>query len=463
MTEPDTRPYVPEVDGADAAPSLGELVRRLSADAATLVRQEVALAKAELRANARALLGDAGKIAAGAGIAAMGVLVLLMALVLGLGDAMGGRYWLSALIVGAVLLAIGTGLLVAGLKHARAHPLAPEETLGTLRETGDWAKGEVAELRSAFSADATADGGRAPSPAPRAAASAGYPAVHRGASTSRPRDARAPARGKDQPPLEWPLWKRVRAKYQQDDVSNQAAKVAYFFFMSLPPLLMAAFGMAGIFGGEKTADWLTANLQRNLPAEAGTLVNGFVNDVVHKDHPGLVSLGLLLAIWSGAGVFMALEDSLNAAYGVTSARGFVKRRAVALGTLVGVGVLFLAGSVVLLAGGAIADALGLGVAWSVAQWPLGLALVVGAFWIVYYVLPGADQRRHRLTVLKASAIAAGLWLLATLGFRLYAANFGSYSKTYGVLGGIIVLLLWMYYTSTVIVLGGEVASEMERA
>ncbi|HEX8905889.1 MAG TPA: YihY/virulence factor BrkB family protein [Longimicrobiaceae bacterium] len=264
------------------------------------------------------------------------------------------------------------------------------------------------------------------------------------------------------PPLAWPLWKRVWAKFQRDDVTNQAAKVAYFFFMSLPPLLMAAFGMAGLFGGRKTGDWLTANLQRNLPAEAGALVNGFVSDVVHKDHPELVSIGLLLAIWSGAGVFMALEDSLNAAWGVARARGFVRRRAVALGTLLGVGVLFLAGSLVLLAGGAIAGGWGLGAAWGVLQWPLGLALVVGAFWIVYYVLPNVERRGHAGTRLVASAVAAALWLLATLGFRLYAANFGSYSKTYGVLGGIIVLLLWMYYTSIVILLGGEVASEMER-
>jgi membrane protein len=284
------------------------------------------------------------------------------------------------------------------------------------------------------------------------------------ASEPRSRDGAVPvpARAKPPPPLEWPVWKRVWTKFKADDVPNQAAKVAYFFFMSLPPLLMAAFAVAGVFGGARTADSLTANLQRNLPAEAGALVNGFVSDVVRRDHPGLLSIGLLLALWSGSSVFIALEDSLNAAFGVEVRRGALKRRGVALGTLVGVGVLFLAGSVVLLAGPAIAAGLGLGAVWSVLQWPLGLALVVGAFWIVYYVLPEADQRGCKLVLLQASAVAAALWLLATLGFRLYAANFASYSRTYGVLGGIIVLLLWMYYTSMVILLGGEVAAEMER-
>jgi membrane protein len=264
------------------------------------------------------------------------------------------------------------------------------------------------------------------------------------------------------PPIGQPLWKRVLTRMREGGVSGQAARVAYFFFMSLPPLLMAVFGAAGLFGGQRTADWLTSALGRNLPAEAGTLVNGFVADVVHRDHPGLLSLGLGLAVWSGAGVFLALEETLNAVYDVNGTRGFVRRRAVALAALLAVGVLFLAGSAVLLAGPAIAGALGLGRAWSVAQWPVGFALMVGAFWIVYYVLPHRGQWKGRWTLLKASAVAAALWVLATLAFRLYATHFGSYSKTYGVLGGIIVLLLWMYYTSTVVILGGVLAAEMER-
>ena len=112
---------------------------------------------------------------------------------------------------------------------------------------------------------------------------------------------------------------------------------------------------------------------------------------------------------------------------------------------------------------AIAKALGLGTAWSILQFPLGLALVVAAFAAVYHILPGKDQRGRTGVLLKSSAFAAGLWLLATLGFRLYAANFASYSKSYGVLGGMIVLLLWMYYTSMVILLGGEVGAELERS
>ncbi|MBV9111102.1 MAG: YihY family inner membrane protein [Gemmatimonadetes bacterium] len=447
MTEPDTRPGAAPPEPADAR-SLGELLRRLGTDSAALVRHELALARLELRRSARALAGDTARVAIGGAVAAIGALLLLEALVFGLGDLAGRRYWLSSLVLGVLLAIVGGVLLATALKHARSRSIAPTETIGTLRETGEWARAEAAGIRATLAADGD---GRST-------------VVHRPASPS-PALPRSEARGvpaEDEGSLiSKPLWKRVYAKYQADDVPNQAAKVAYYFFMSLPPLLMAGFGMAGLFGGDRAADRMTVRLQQNLPAEASALVSGFVDEVVRRNHPGLLSLGLLLALWSGSSVFTALEDSLNAAWGIESARGFLKRRAVALGTLLAVGLLFLAGSTALLAGPAIAKALRLGIVWTVLQWPLGLALVVAAFWIVYYVLPNADQRESKVTLVKASALAAGLWLLATIGFRLYAANFGSYSKSYGVLGGIIVLLLWMYYTSTVILVGGEVASEME--
>jgi membrane protein len=282
-------------------------------------------------------------------------------------------------------------------------------------------------------------------------------------------DAEDEARGQAERarlPVSAPLWKRVLHAYRADDLANQAAKVAYYFFLSLPPALMAVFGLTGFFGGPGTADWLTGRLSGALPAEASALVTGFVRDVVHQKAPGALSVGLLLALWSGAAVFSALEDTLNDAFGITAKRSFIRRKAVAVGMLAACAVLFLAGSAVLLGGGRIAGPLGLGAAgrraWAVAQVPLGFALVTATFWLVYYVLPNRDQRACRGTLLRASAVAAALFVAASLAFRLYITRFGSYGATYGLLGTVIVLLLWMYVTSLVILLGGEVSAEMER-
>jgi membrane protein len=258
------------------------------------------------------------------------------------------------------------------------------------------------------------------------------------------------------------VWHRFGA----DDVANQAAKVAYYFFLSLPPALMALFALAGLFGGAGTASWLTTRLQAALPGEAGALVDDFVTEVARTEHPGLLSFGVLATLWAASNVMMALEDSLDVAFDARGKRSFVRRRAVALGTLLAVGVLFLAGSAALLAGPALSRALGLGpvgdAVWSVAQWPLAFACVTGAFWLLYYLLPNRDQSPYRRVLLRSSALAAALWVLATLGFRVYIANFGSYGATYGLLGTVMVLLLWMYLTSMMILLGGEISSQMER-
>lgn len=483
--------------------SLGALFRRLAADASALLRNELALAKAEARSGDRALAGAAARVAAGAALATAGLLSLLAAAVLALGDLFGGRYALSAALLGIVFLASGAVLAWLGVRQARRTSLAPRAAIETLRETGEWAKSEASDLRATL-AGPSGDGIGRVAPDESYVGSGGTASNRAGSdrigSTERGSDhigstgigstgtgsiggrsiggtsidtdsgdtGSSDRNSSDRggPPVAMPLWKRVAREFKEDDLSSQAAKVAYYFFLSLPPLLMALFGMAGLFGGAASADWLTARLQGSLPGEASALVRGFVDDVVREKHPGPLSIGLLLALWAGSNVFLALEDSLNAAYGITGRRPTIQRRARALGTLLAVSVLFLAGSAALIAGPAVSAALGLGAAgdavWSVAQVPLGFALVVGAFWVIYFVLPNRDQRRRKLLLLKASAIAALLWVAASLAFRVYISNFGSYSQTYGLLGTVIVLLLWLYVTSLVILLGGEVASEMER-
>jgi membrane protein len=462
-------------DSPGAERPLGELFRALSRDASALVRQEFVLARAEVRQNVRALARDTVLVVLGGFTALLGLLVLLAALVVGVGDLMGDRYALGALVVGVVLLAIGGGLAFVGLNKAKATPLAPEETLATLRDTGDWARAEAQELRASLAGSA-ADG-RAAAP-PRLVAGGGD-----GERTARDAEHRQPRKGRDHRaeakeevraekqrtslPVSAPLWKRVMHEFKADDLSGQAAKVAYYFFLSLPPALMALFGLTGLFGGAETGDWLTGRLTTSLPAEASDLVGGFVNDIVHDNAPGPLSIGLLLALWAGSNVFTALEATLNDAFGITAERSFIRKKAVAVGMLAACAILFLAGSAVLLGGGRISDALGLGATgrtvWSILQVPLGFALIAATFWLIYYVLPNKDQRRCKKTLVKASAIAAVMFVAASLAFRLYMANFGSYSATYGLLGTIIVLLLWMYVTSLVILLGGEVASEMERS
>lgn len=503
------RPHVPDPgtpgDAHDAR-SLGDLFRALSNDASALVRQEITLARTEIKQSVTSMAADAAKIVIGAILAGLGGLVLLAALVVSVGDLLGDRYALGALIVGLVLLAGGGVLALMGVRDAKKTRLAPEQALSSLRDTGEWARGEVSGIRSALGGHA-ADSGTATLGRPiasgtssathagggsgRGGAAAGSPGgsspLPHGGSPDEPAPLPGPAartwseadyhglnkadidrarKKQERLPAGAPLWKRVMKEFSADDLSNQAAKVAYFFFGSLPPLIMALFGLTGLIGGQKTGDWLTSRLTTSLPAEASGLVMDFVNDIVHKNAPGPLSIGLLLALWAGSNIFSTLEDTLNQVFSVPAERSFIKKKLVAVGMLVACSLLFITGSAVLLGGGKIADAMGLGeagrVIWAVVQIPLAFALITATFWLIYYVLPLKDQSKCKMTLLKASAIVAVLFVIASLAFRFYVTNFGSQTETYGLLGTVIVLLLWMYVTSLVILLGGEVASEMER-
>ena len=469
--------------------SLGEMVRELGADAAQLLRQEVALAKAEMREFARGVAGAAARIAMGAGVAVTGLLTLLAALVVLLG-ALIGSYWLSALIIGLLLIAVGGWMAYSGRQRLKAVDPKPRLAVNEMRGTVQWAGAEAAGLRGALTGKSPGDrasrgalssaGATAPlarvaaerSPAPRA------PAAARPERTSTPPAAAvAPdgaaagtRRGKQPPRREQgtlAFLKHVGAEIKEDEITGHAAKLAYYAFMAMPPALMALFGLAGLIGSERLAGWLQQQAAVAMPAAVSEgIIGPFIEQVVLNKAPGPFSIGLLLALWGGSSVFLGLMDTLNNAFDVEDSRSFVKKRSMAVGIMIGSVILFVAAAGTLLVGPAVVDAVGLGRAgeifWGLAQWPIAFLFMVAAFWAGYYFLPNRDQSGCKTVLVKAAALAAGLWVLATAAFRVYIANFSSYSETYGFLGAFIILLLWLYVTGLVVLAGGELASEMEK-
>ncbi len=266
-----------------------------------------------------------------------------------------------------------------------------------------------------------------------------------------------------------PLVKKTLREVLDDNVLGLAAQTAYYFFFSLFPFFLFLAPLLSLVGDKReTFTFLLEQLQRAVPAEAYALVAGIVQSVVFTDDaPGLISIGALLAIWSGSNVFSALTDALNTAYDLPNdPRPWWKKKLIAIACLIGVGFLFVFATVTMLAGGNIVDALsdrlGIGgvgrIVWTTLQYALALGLLVATGWIVYYFLPAAPQ--HKRHALVGSLVATALWVVVTLGFRLYVQNFGSYNKTYGTIGAVIVLLTWMYLSMVVLLVGGELASEL---
>jgi membrane protein len=256
-----------------------------------------------------------------------------------------------------------------------------------------------------------------------------------------------------------------------DNVLSLAAANAYNFFFSLFPIFLFLAPLIGLIGDKHAVfNELLRQVQRTVPPEAYKLVKGVVEDVVFAPGaPGLVSVGALLALWSGSNIFSSLMDALNAAYDVVrDERPYWKKKLIAIACLLAIGALFVLATSIMLAGGDIVDTLSdklrIGmtgrIVWAALQYAAALAIVVAAAWAVFYYLPCV--RQSKLHALVGAMTSTVLWLIVTMGFRLYVQNFASYNKTYGTIGGVIVLLTWMYLSMVALLTGGELASELHK-
>ncbi|HEU4586987.1 MAG TPA: YihY/virulence factor BrkB family protein [Gemmatimonadaceae bacterium] len=269
----------------------------------------------------------------------------------------------------------------------------------------------------------------------------------------------------------WPLVRATAKQASSDRITGLAAEAAYHFFFSLFPFLLFATALIGIFVDQRTTIyWVMDQMSKVVPAEALTLVRGVVEDVIlTNSNPKILSIGLLLTAWSGSNIFRSLMDTLNLAYDVEEKRPFWKRALLSMGAIVVLGVLMIIASSVMLAGPEILNLLGRLLhlpsgrvnLWIVLQYPIAFAILVVAFFMIYRFLPNLKQSARQILV--GSVVATTLWLIVTLLFRLYVTNFGSYNKTYGAIGAVIVVLTWMYLTMLVILVGGELNAELHRA
>jgi len=264
-----------------------------------------------------------------------------------------------------------------------------------------------------------------------------------------------------------PLLKKTVREIGADSVPTLAASAAYNFFFSLFPLLLFLAPLLSLIGNkEEVIGFLMGQLLSVLPAEDAPAIEQILQKVVFSSSaPGLMSVGLLLAAWSGSNIFGTLMGALNAAYDVQETRPWIKQQAIRLGTFVLGGVIVALSTIIFLNGEGIASWIGrllhlgswLIVIWQIVQFPIAIAGLVGVAFATFYLLPNVKQRKGH--VFLAAIVTTLLWIAATLVFRLYVNHFPP-NPAYGLIGGIIILLTWMYYTMFVVLIGGELASEL---
>jgi len=204
------------------------------------------------------------------------------------------------------------------------------------------------------------------------------------------------------------------------------------------------------------------------PAEMLTLIREQMVRIAEGNHGGILSVGLLGALWSSSAALVAIIGAMNKAYDIDESRPWWKVRLLAIGLTVGLAVFIVVSFGLVVAGPQLADWLaakygfgGMFVwTWKILQWPVAFALVATGIGLIYYFAPDADQDFAWIT--PGSLMATTLWLLGSLGFRFYVINFGNY-ESYGAVAGVILLMLWFYLSAFVIILGAEVSAEIEHA
>ena len=271
-------------------------------------------------------------------------------------------------------------------------------------------------------------------------------------------------------PLSWgELLKRTAKETSADDCLGLAAQLAYYFFLALFPAVLFLLALASFFPLTNFIDDIVRTLRPIAPADVLSLLEEQLRRLSNADSGGILTIGILGALWSSSAAVVAITGSLNRAYDVEEGRPWWKVRLTAIGLTIVLAFFLLASFTLIIAGPTLAEyfasSLGLGAAfewgWKILQWPLAFLLVSTAIGLVYYFAPDVEQDWGWIT--PGAVIGTLLWILVSLAFKVYVANFADYNATYGAVGGVIVLMLWFYMSGLVILVGAELNAEIEHA
>jgi membrane protein len=268
------------------------------------------------------------------------------------------------------------------------------------------------------------------------------------------------------------LGKRVWQEINHDNIFNQGAALSYYFLLALFPMLFFLTSLMGVIVGQNPQfqNELYGYIGRVMPGDASSLVTKTLHEITTQTSGLKLAIGLIGALWSAAGGMSALGTSLNAAYDVQEGRPWWKRQLTFLLLTIGVALLVIAALVIILFGAKLATFTGthlhlstaLTTTWVIVQWPIALFFVVFCFALIYFFAPDIEHAKW-YWITPGSVIGVLLWIVASVGFKVYLSFFNSYAKTYGSLAGVVVMMLWFYITGLALLVGGEINAEIEHA
>ncbi|MGE0450554.1 MAG: YihY/virulence factor BrkB family protein [Vicinamibacterales bacterium] len=271
-------------------------------------------------------------------------------------------------------------------------------------------------------------------------------------------------------PLAWKdILKRTVHEIADDNCAGLAAQLAFYFLLSLFPAMLFLVALAGYLPVEGVLPQLLAALEAVAPLELLTLLRTQLEQIAEGSHGGLLTLGILGAVWSSSAATVAIIDALNTAYDIVDRRPWWKRRIVALMLTIALSLLALLDLALILVGPSVASDLAAWVglsdlvpaAWAVLRWPLLLLCALLGVDLVYHFAPNRRERWSWIT--PGAVIATALWIVSSFGFKLYVTRVADYGATYGTIGGVIVTMLWFYVSGLAMLVGAEINAVIEAA
>jgi membrane protein len=269
----------------------------------------------------------------------------------------------------------------------------------------------------------------------------------------------------------WGAIKRSVSEFKEDNLTDWAAALTYYGILAIFPAILALVSLLGLMG-TGTTQTLIDNLGQVAPGPAKDIFTSAIENLQKNQGAAgiMVIVGLALAIWSASGYVAAFMRASNAIYEVEEGRPIWKSLPTRVGTTLILLVLLALTAIGVVLSGGVAEQVGklLGLdkavidVWNIAKWPVLLVLVSLMFAILYYAAPNVKHPKFNW-VSPGGVVAVVLWLLASAAFAFYVANFASYNKTYGSLGGVIVFLTWLWISNIAVLFGAELNAELERS
>jgi membrane protein len=257
--------------------------------------------------------------------------------------------------------------------------------------------------------------------------------------------------------------RELNAKISDDNVFNGAAALGFYLTLAIFPAMILLMGLIPYLPIPRVDMAIMDLLKQALPADASSMFTKVIQEVMQKQHGGVVSVGALGTLWAASAGMYAIMQQLNITYGVKEARNFVKARLVAIGLSLLFGALLVAMFSLVVLGGVVQDWIGerfgfsqaLLTFFAVMRWVIIVLAMLLTFSLTYYFAPHVEDQKFAF-VTPGGVAATILLVLASIGFAIYAQNFAEYSAVYGGIGAVVALMMWLYIAGLVMLIGSEV-------